>query len=84
MRNLLFILSILFLIASCNKENLHENFKQITISGSVFDSSGRIGMANTPVRILWYGPGIQETPLDTIKTDAQGTIYMQSKLIFQN
>ena len=35
-------------------------------------------MANIPIKIYWYGPGLQEKMIDSIKTDAQGNyVYRQ-------
>jgi hypothetical protein len=79
MRNILYTMTILLLITSCKKEKT-ENLKQVTISGFVFDSSNRVGMSNVLVRIYWYSPGLQETIIDSARTDAQGNYLIKTTI----
>ena len=72
MRITLISLAIFMFITSCRKTNNGEDYRNITISGTVFDSSNRVGMADVTVRIFWYGPQFQETPVDSVKTNEQG------------
>jgi hypothetical protein len=79
MRNILLTLTIFVLITSCKKDK-NENFKQVVILGSVYDSSNRIGMKNVPVKVYWYGPAMQETQIDSTKTDAQGNYSFKTTI----
>lgn len=79
MRNLLLYFSFLCLVASC-KKNSQGNYKQVNISGSVFDSSGRSGLANIPVKMYWYGPGDERTNIDSTTTDAKGNYSFKTKI----
>ncbi len=80
MSKLLFTIAIFLIISSCKKDNTGENFKQVAISGNVFDSSAKAGMPNVTVRMSWYGPGSQETFLDSVKTDAQGNYIFKERI----
>ena len=79
MRNLTFAFGILVLIASCKKDS-KDDFRKITITGSVYDSTGRVGMANVPVKIFWYGPVTQETSIGSTISNSQGNYSFQTKI----
>jgi hypothetical protein len=79
MRSLLPALPVLLLMDSCKKDS-KENFKQMIFSGSVFDSSNHVGLANIPVNINWFGTGVDETVFASAKTDAQGNYSIKTTI----
>jgi hypothetical protein len=81
MRNLLFGLTILLLIASCKKDD-KEHFKQIIFSGSVYDSSNHVGLANVPIKVNWFatGTGAPDMVFASATTDAQGNYSIKTTI----
>ncbi|HMK19724.1 MAG TPA: hypothetical protein VK492_16090 [Chitinophagaceae bacterium] len=78
---------MLLLIVSCSKEKIEKcrgNCANIIISGKVWDSSNRKGLANTTVKIYWQDAGVcyicPEDVIGTSKTDGEGNFYINMSI----
>lgn len=77
---LVLLLPVLFLcIVSCKKNN-DADFKEVTISGMIYDSTAHKGINNVPIVVKWYGPGIEEYTIAVTNTDAQGNYTVHTKI----
>jgi hypothetical protein len=72
------IVSFICLAAlSCSRDS-SEQLRQVTITGSVYDSSNRVPMKNVTVLMTWYNAAGQGNIVDSVKTDAQGNFSIKT------